>query len=102
MEFEWDPVKANANYRKHGVLLSDDVSVLEDESALTVRDPHFEEEERWITLGVDSLGRLLVVIYEWRGASIRLISTRSATRHEWHEYYKDGGAKYGPRSKGKR
>ena len=50
VEFEWDPVKANANFRKHGVLFSDAVSVLEDELALTVRDPHSEEEQRWITL----------------------------------------------------
>jgi uncharacterized DUF497 family protein len=43
MDFEWDPVKATANFRKHGVLFSDAVSVLEDELALTIRDPYFEE-----------------------------------------------------------
>ena len=45
-ELEWDPVKGTANFRKHGVLFSDTVSVLEDELALTVRDPYSEEEER--------------------------------------------------------
>jgi hypothetical protein len=74
MQFEWDPVKANVNFSKHGVLFSDAVSVLDVESALNVRDPLFEEEERWITLGMDLLGRLLVVIYPWRGESIRPVS----------------------------
>src|SRR5205814_5002112 len=56
------------------------MTVLEDDLALTIRDPFSEEEEeRWITLGRDVLGRLLVVVYTWRGESVRLISTRLAT-----------------------
>lgn len=86
MEYQWDPVKANANFRKHGVLFSDAVSVLEDELALTVRDPYSEEEERWITLGMDLLGRLLVVVYAWRGETIRFFSARLATPRERQEY----------------
>src|SRR5216683_1290719 len=78
VDFEWDPVKATANFRKHGVLFSDAVSVLEDELALTIRDPYFEEEDRWITVGMDIVGRLLVVIYVWRGETIRFISARLA------------------------
>ncbi len=53
VDFEWDPDKANANFNKHDVLFSDAISVLEDEFALTVRDPFSDEEERWITLGMD-------------------------------------------------
>jgi hypothetical protein len=83
---EWDPVKANANFRKHGVYFSDAVGVLEDEFALTMRDPFSEEEERWITLGMDLMGRLLVVIYVWRGETIRFISARPATPSERQQY----------------
>src|SRR6266851_177025 len=79
VDFEWDPGKANANFNKHGVLFSDAISVLEDEFALTVRDPFSDEEERWITLGMDMLARLLVVVYMWRGETIRFISARPAT-----------------------
>jgi uncharacterized DUF497 family protein len=86
VEYEWDPLKANANFRKHGVPFSDAVSVLEDELALTVRDPYSEEEERWITVGMDSLRRLLVVVYVWRDETIRFISARLATPRERQEY----------------
>src|SRR5207253_9727939 len=48
-------------------------------SALTIPDPYFEEE-RWITLGMDALGRVLVVIYTWRGERVRLISARQERR----------------------
>jgi len=50
------------------------VAVLEDELGLTVRDPFSEDEERWITLGMNEAGRLLVVVYAWRGDNVRLIS----------------------------
>lgn len=92
MEFEGDPVKANANFRKHGVLFSDAVSVLEDEQALTLRDPYAEEEERWITVWLDLFGRLLVVVYVWRDETIRFISARPATPRERQEYDGAGSA----------
>ena len=86
VEYQWDPIKAKANFKKHAVLFSDAVSVLEDELALTVRDPYSEEEERWVTVGMDLLGRLLVVVYVWRGETIRFISARHATPHERQDY----------------
>jgi hypothetical protein len=67
VEYEWDPAKARLNFRKHGIYFADAVSALEDERALTIRGAYAEEEERWITLGMDALGRVLVVIYTWRG-----------------------------------
>jgi len=84
--YEWDPAKARQNLRKHGVDFADAVTVLEDEAALTIRDPFSEQEQRWITLGVDALGRLLVVVYTWRGDRIRLISARPATPRERRQY----------------
>ncbi len=50
MSYEWDPAKARANFAKHGVRFADVVTVLEDDLALTMRDPSSDEEERWITL----------------------------------------------------
>ena len=86
MQVEWDPGKARLNARKHGVALADAVTVLEDETALTMRDPFPEDEERWITLGLDAFGRVLVVVYTWRGERLRLISTRKATPREMRRY----------------
>ena len=82
MQVEWDPGKARLNARKHGVPLADAVAVLEDETALTMRDPFPEDEERWIALGLDAFGRVLVVVYTWRGERLRLISARKATPRE--------------------
>ena len=62
------------------------MSALEDEQALTIRDLFSTEEERWITLGMDLLRRVLVVIYEWRGDNVRVISARRATRRERKQY----------------
>lgn len=81
MDYEWDPQKAIINFRKHGIDFADAVSVFADELALTLRDL-YPGEERFITLGMDALERLLVVVYTWRGDHIRLISARKATRHE--------------------
>jgi uncharacterized DUF497 family protein len=84
--YEWDPAKAHANATKHGVQFSDAVSALEDDRALTQRDPTSEDEERWITIGRDMLGRVIVVIYTWRFDRARLISARLATRGERKQY----------------
>jgi uncharacterized DUF497 family protein len=83
---EWDPGKARLNSRKHGVSFADAVASLEDEGALTMRDPSSGEEERWVTMGLDAVGRVLVVIYTWRGESLRLISARKATAGERRRY----------------
>jgi uncharacterized DUF497 family protein len=83
--FEWDPRKAASNVRKHGVRFADAVSVLDDERGLTVRDES-AEEERWVTIGLDGFGRVLVIVYTWRGKAIRMISARLATSRERWQY----------------
>jgi uncharacterized DUF497 family protein len=83
---EWDAGKARLNARKHGISFADAVVSLEDEGALTMRDPFSDEEERWVTMGLDALGRVLVVVYTWRGESVRLISARKATPREHRRY----------------
>jgi uncharacterized protein len=85
MRYEWDPAKAEANQQKHGVRFADAVAVFSDERALTLDDPH-PDEERYVTLGMDAFARLLVVVYTWRGDVIRLISARKATRQERTHY----------------
>ena len=77
-EYEWDPRKAAANAAKHGVEFADAVGVFEDDRAVTIEDTS-TDEERYKTLGLDFLGRLLVVVYTYRDDQIRLISARNAT-----------------------
>lgn len=77
MEFEWDSKKAAANLRKHGIRFADAVSALEDEQAITIADDSIEEQ-RWVTLGADALGRILVVVYTWRADSARVPARRTA------------------------
>jgi uncharacterized DUF497 family protein len=86
VSYEWDPAKARANFAKHGVRFADAVTVLEDDLALTMRDPSSGDEERWITLGRNGLGRIIVVVYTWRRDNVRLISARLATAREKRKY----------------
>lgn len=88
MAVEWDPAKARANLRKHGVRFADAVTALEDEYAISVREER-SGEERWITIGMDPLARLLVVVYTWRSERARLIPARLATPRE-HRQYEEG------------
>jgi uncharacterized DUF497 family protein len=87
MAIEFDPAKARANLRKHGVSFSDAEQVLRDPQALTIEDPEVESERRFITLGMDSLGRILVVVHTPRGFNTRLISARKASPAEAHHYH---------------
>ncbi len=86
MSFEWDPEKARSNARKHGVELADAVAALEDDDAITVPDEDAEGEERFVTIGRDGFGRILVVVHSWRAENIRLISARKATKRERGTY----------------
>jgi hypothetical protein len=85
MTYQWDNDKATANLRKHGIDFADAVSVFSDDLAITIPDERFDEE-RFITVGMDAFGRVLVVVYTWRGNEIRLISARKATRPERQQY----------------
>ena len=86
MGFEWDGAKAAENVRKHGIDFADAAVAIEDPSALTMLDELINEEDRWIALGTDALGRVLVVIYTWRNDTIRLISARLASPSERRQY----------------
>lgn len=86
MRFQYDPAKAAANLRKHGVLFGDAEGVLNDPLALTIEDPDARGERRYVVIGLGSAGELLVVIYTERGGEFRLISARRATRKERKAY----------------
>lgn len=86
MRFQYDPAKAVANLKKHGVAFADAEGVLEDPLAITVQDPDSEGEARFITIGLGNTGELLVVIYTERNDEYRIISARRATRKERKSY----------------
>jgi uncharacterized DUF497 family protein len=86
MRFQYDPAKAVANLKKHGVSFADAEGVLEDPLALTVQDPDSEGETRFITIGLGSAGELLVVVYTERNDEYRIISARRPTRKELKSY----------------
>jgi uncharacterized DUF497 family protein len=79
--FQWDPRKSGANQRKHKIAFGDAVGVFEDPRAITIDDSH-PTEERYVTIGLDLLGRVLVVSWTPRGDRIRLISARRSTQRE--------------------
>ena len=85
MKFEWDVRKAAANLAKHGVDFADAALVLFDDLALTTRGFDYGEE-RLATVGLDPLGRILVVVYTWREQRARIISARPATPAERKRY----------------
>lgn len=86
VRYEWDRTKANTSWAKHGVVFADAVSVFTDDLALTIEDDE-PSEQRFVTIGMDALGRVLVVVDTWRSAAtIRIISVRRASRTERREY----------------
>jgi uncharacterized DUF497 family protein len=87
MEFEWDPDKAIRNLAKHGVSFQEAATVFGDPLAMTYLDPdHSEEEDRFLTFGHSSNGRLLVVSHTDREDRTRIISARRMTRKERKAY----------------
>jgi len=86
IEFEWDPAKAKANLRKHRIAFADAVTLFDDSRALTGRDPDAAGEERFISVGKDTLGRVLVLVFTIRADLVRVISARRASRSEQCRY----------------
>lgn len=84
--YEWDPEKAEANQRKHGVDFASAVGVFEDDRAVTIRDLDFAEEDRFVAIGMDLLARVLVVVFTMRDERVRLISARKANSWERRQY----------------
>ncbi len=87
MDLEFDPDKAQSNLHKHGVSFAHAEQALRDPFAFTIEDPDAAGEQRFVTLGMDALGRVLVVIHTQREERTRLISARKASRGESEQYH---------------
>jgi uncharacterized DUF497 family protein len=86
-QFEWDPDKAEANRRKHGVTFDEAATVFDDPNAQPEYDErHSADEDRWLVIGLSSGLRLLTVAYTKRNETIRLISAHRATKAETRRY----------------
>ena len=83
MRFEWDPRKAAANLKKHGVTFQEAATVFGDPLAITFQDPdHSEDEERQMTFGLSFQKRLIVVSHTERQDRTRIINARLMDRKE--------------------
>ncbi|MBH3424854.1 BrnT family toxin [Pseudomonas gessardii] len=84
---QYDEAKNIANQQKHkGISLADAEPVFHDETALTIQD-HDHDEERWVSMGIDAKGRVLVVAYTYRDPNfVRVISARLASKNERRQY----------------
>lgn len=87
MQFEFDSVKAHSNLQKHGVSFAHAEQALRDDHAVTIEDPDAMGEQRFLTLGMDALGRVLVVCHTQRDERTRLISARKASKNEAKNYH---------------
>ena len=87
MSCEWDPRKAEANFRKHKVRFTEAVPVFVDDFAITDMDDESDPHElRYVSIGTGMKGRVLVVVYCYRDRKIRIISARPAEVQERRQY----------------
>ena len=88
MSFEFDPDKARSNLQKHsGVSFAHAEQSLRDDTAVTIEDLDAIGEQRFLTLGMDALGRILVVCHTQRDELTRIISARKASKNEAKKYH---------------
>jgi uncharacterized protein len=93
-DFEWDIKKAKSNIRKHKVSFERAATIFRDPNLLSIPDEeHSESEDRWITMGLDETGLLLVISHRFQSpysevSRIRIISARKATKTETEQYEK--------------
>ena len=85
MRFDWDPTKAAANAKKHGITFDEAQTAFYDDFAVQFFDEeHASDEDRFLLLGLSSSAKLLIVCHCERehGDVVRLISARRATKRE--------------------
>jgi uncharacterized protein len=88
MTIDFDPEKAAENLRNHGVSFAHAEQALRDPQGISIEDPDAQNEPRFVTLGMDSLGRILVVVHTPRNEQTRVISARKASKGEAKRYAK--------------
>ncbi len=90
--FDWHPNKAKTNRKKHGISFEQAAGIFLDPRAMTVfDDEHSENEDRWVTIGIDKSGILLVMVHTFHQIDseccrIHIISARKATKKEAKHY----------------
>ncbi len=90
LRFEWNHKKALLNIRKHGITFEEASTIFGDFLSLTIPDPyHSIGEDRFVTIGTSSKGRILVVVHTDRYDVIRIISARKAEKNERNQYERD-------------
>ena len=88
MDITWDPIKAESNFKKHGISFEEAATVIQSAMTVTVED-HSTDEQRFATIGVSVKLRVLLVVHTYREESeVRIISARKATKKEQQEYEK--------------
>lgn len=92
MDFDWDPDKDQRNRQKHGISFSEAATAFDDDLQITIPDPdHSFGENRYVTIGSNSSGQLVVVVHtEDEDDQIRIISARFPTAVE-RRIYEEGG-----------
>lgn len=89
--FEWNPEKAGSNLQKHQVDFDEASTIFDDPQFITFLDEeHSADEERYITIGLSTQNRLLMVAHTERNENIRIISARKATKYE-EKFYQEAG-----------
>ncbi|HEX3466620.1 MAG TPA: BrnT family toxin [Candidatus Elarobacter sp.] len=90
LRFDWDPAKATANVKKHGVSFEEASTAFGDPFQIDIDDPdHSGSEDRFIIIGKSDRGRLLITAYsEAEPSHVRIITSRNATRRERKDYEK--------------
>jgi hypothetical protein len=90
--FDWNPIKEKQNIRKHKLDFRLASTVFRDSYQLSLYDEeHSQDEDRWITIGLDETGIVRVVIHTFEQTApnsclIRIISARKATFNEQQDY----------------
>ena len=92
VQFAWDPRKARANERRHGVAFVEAITAFHDPLSITIDDPlHSLDEERFLLIGLSTENRLIVIAHRDDGEEIRIISARRASRRERRTYEEESG-----------
>jgi len=87
MGIEFDPAKAKSSLAKHRISFAHAEQALHDPSAVTIEDPDAQGERRFVAVGMNALGRVLIIVDTPRGNRTRLISARKASRSEMEQYH---------------
>ncbi len=91
MAYQWDPEKAEINFRKHGVSFVEASTVFADPLAGSFHDPdHSDEEDRFLTVGRSASDRIIIVSHTYRGDNVRIISARPAAPKEVRAHEENG------------